>query len=714
MALTVLQMVPALRGGGVETGTVDLARALTRAGHRAIVVSSGGPLVRELEAAGAIHYTLPVHRKLPWGYPAAAARVAEVIESHGVDVIHARSRVPALIGYWAWRRAAARTGFGEGRRQHLPVFVTTAHGHYATHPFSRVMGWGRRVIANSERIARHMIDDFGVPPDRVRLIPRGVDLSRYPWAPPRPEAPRGEWLIVSVGRLTPLKGHPDLIRAFGVLSKAFPRARLLIAGEAPRRHERYLRTLRNLVAELDLGDRVEFRGHERDVPALLKRADLLVLSSRGEEAFGRVLIEAGAAGVPVIASRVGGVAEVIADHKTGLLVPPRDPMALAQAMTALLKDRKTALAYSRQNRCRVEERYPLSRMVNDTLRVYRESCEGLRILVMKLSAVGDVVLATPSLRALRNRFPKAHITAAVGHPAHELLQRSPYVDDLAVFDRDRDGSLRGMLAFGRRLARAQVDLVVDLQNNRISHWLGLLSGAPLRFGYAGRRWSGLLNHRVRLPDTPLGPVEQQFRLLRLLGIRSACPKTELWLGPSDEARADEILRGAWVARSQPLIVLHPGAGWESKRWPEAHCARLIDLLAERTGGRVVLTGSAEERPLSERIYRKTQAKPILAAGATSLGELAALLKRARVFVGGDTAALHIAAAVGVPTVALFGPTDPARHLPPAERQTVFRKPLPCSPCYRSQCWRKGEGYMECLKSFTPEEAAEAVLGLLRF
>ena len=125
MALTVLQIVPSLTVGGVETGTVDLARSLLAKGHRAIVISSGGLLVEPLEAAGAIHYTLPVHRKNPFGFLALADRVAEVVESHGVDILHARSRVPAVIAFLAWRKVAARVSFRMGEKQRIPVFITT-------------------------------------------------------------------------------------------------------------------------------------------------------------------------------------------------------------------------------------------------------------------------------------------------------------------------------------------------------------------------------------------------------------------------------------------------------------------------------------------------------------------------------------------------------------------------------------------------------------
>ena len=713
MALTILQLVPSLKGGGVETGTVDLARGLIARGHRALVISSGGPLVQELEAMGAIHYTLPIHRKSPWALFPIVRRVAEVVESHGVDVIHARSRVPAIIGYLAWRKVARRVSFRMGGRQRVPCFLTTAHGYYANHPISRIMGWGCLVIANSESVARRMIDNFGVPTEKIRFIPRGVDLDRHPWRPLRQEAPRGEWRVASIGRITPIKGLRELIRSFEVVVKQFPRAELWIVGEAEPKSQGYLAELKLLVQRLGLSERVKFTGHERNVPELLQKVDLVVLSSTGQEAFGRVLIEAGAAGVPVVATRVGGVPEVVLDRKTGLLVPPGDPMALATGITALLKDRALAAELARENRRRAETIYPMSRMVSQTLEVYQEASERLRILVMKLSATGDVVLITPSLRALRQRFPQAHITVLTSRQNSELLNRCPYLDDLVVFDRRQDGSPAGLLRMGKRLRWAQVDLVVDFQNNRISHWLGRLSGAPQRYGFAGRRWSWLLSHRAVEPEGTLPPVEHQFCLLQWLGIEQASMHLELWLGPSDEARIDGLIQEAWIAENQPLVAVHPGSRWISKRWPAERYAELIDRLAVVAKVRVILTGSEGERPLCDQIHRAAKSKPILAAGYTSLNELAALMRRCRVLISGDSAPLHIAAAAGTPIVALFGPTDPIRHCPPSQQQRVFRVDLPCSPCYHRTCPRTGSGYMECMISISAEEVAEAVIHFLK-
>ena len=164
--MNVLQLVPKLNIGGVEKGTVEIARALVLNGHKAVVVSGGGPFEKKLAASGARHYTLPVGKKNPFAMVYCYFRIRRIIRKENIDIIHGRSRVPALIGYLAARRE---------RR----TFITTAHGQYKRHLISRVMGWGKVVIVASEAMARHMHENFGVVRDKIIIIPRGVNLDRF-------------------------------------------------------------------------------------------------------------------------------------------------------------------------------------------------------------------------------------------------------------------------------------------------------------------------------------------------------------------------------------------------------------------------------------------------------------------------------------------------------------------------------------------------------
>jgi len=717
--MKVLQIIPQLEVGGVETGTLDVAQGLIQRGHQALVISSGGALVPRLEQLGARHDRLPVHRKHPVRIWAMAREVARIVAQEQVDVIHARSRVPAIIGYLAWRRVARHASWSDGRDR-LPAFVTTCHGFYRPHWFSVPATWGRAVIAASEAMARHLIDQFHVTPEQLRLIPRGVDLAQYPFRDITQDPRRSTWTIGVIGRLTPIKGHPPLFKAMAAVVKLVPKVLLLVIGDAPPEKGPYERELHQLVRHLGLEKVVGFVGRRQDIPQLLATMDLLVMPSTYQEGFGRVLIEAGACGVPVVASRVGGVADVVEDQRTGLLVPPGDPASLSQAIVRLLRDRTVAARLAKTFRRRIERAFNVTQMVERTLAVYREVSSTLHIVVIKLSAVGDVVLITPSLRALRVRFPTAHVTVVVGRESRELLQRCPYLDTLVVFDRERDGTPRGLWRLGARLRRWQVDLVVDLQNNRLSHWLGFLSGAPQRYGHGGRRWSWLLTHRAQepaihppdgRPAPALPPVEHQFRVLQLLGIRGADPRLELWPSEADAQVVRQLLVEAWVPEGAPLVGMHVGGSrrWQSKRWPPEYFAQLIDRLAAERHIRAVLTGARADLDLARQIARLARAKPVMAVGRTSLTELAALIGRCRAFVVPDTAPLHMAAALQIPTVALFGSTDPSRHAMPWATLRVLRQPLWCSPCYRATCYRRGRGHMECMRALTVEMVYDAVL-----
>ena len=214
--MKILQILPELNVGGVETGTLDLAKHLVRLGHKAVVVSAGGALVKELEAIGARHYQLPVHKKSLFYIIRNIPLLAEIINKEEIDIVHARSRVPAWIAYFACRRTKA-------------IFITTCHGYYKKHPFSYVMGWAKRVIVLSNVIARHMIEDFSVPHERIRLVPRSVDLERFKYLDPRAKR-KEDFNVGIIGRITPLKGHRILLKLWRVFPGPFRGLRFGLSG----------------------------------------------------------------------------------------------------------------------------------------------------------------------------------------------------------------------------------------------------------------------------------------------------------------------------------------------------------------------------------------------------------------------------------------------------------------------------------------------------
>lgn len=698
--MKILQILPELNIGGVETGTVDFAKYLTRHGHEAVVVSHGGGLVPELEEAGIKHYTLAVHKKSFWAILKSIKALEKIIRDEKVDIVHARSRVPAWIAFFACRRTKT-------------PFLTTCHGHYGTHFFSRVMSWPKLMVVPSEVIGRHMISDFGVEPQNIRVIPRSVDVEKFD-VPRESPASKPELIITIIGRITPLKGHIYFLKAMAKVIRTLPHAKAWIVGDAPAKKSYYREELQVLVRRLGLTDYVEFLGNRRDIPEILAKTDCLVMSSIAEESFGRVILEAQASGVPVVSTKVGGVVEIIDDGTTGLLVLPKDIDEMARCIIKVLKDKKLSENLTLQAKKKIEEKFLLSHMAEKTLTVYGELLKSQNILIIKLSSIGDVVLITASLKAIREKYPHARISCVVGKESREILQRCPYIDELIVDDyKGRDKGLRGLFKVAARLRRLKIDKIIDFQNNRRSHLLAALSFPLESYGYHNKKLGFLLTNRIKDKFGAMSPVSHQFQILRMLNIElKEGTRLELWPSQDHERYAGELLESQWLADYPRIVGINIAASekWVTKNWPLAHIARLCDILSAKNI-RVIITGTQKDQNTVEELVHMTKAKPAVFAGKTDVLQLASLIKRCHAYVTPDSAPMHIAAAVKTPFVALFGPTNAIRHLPPADCFSVLKKDLPCAPCYNARhCKIQTHA---CMNDITPEEVAREIEKLMR-
>jgi glycosyltransferase involved in cell wall biosynthesis len=371
-APAVMQVLPRLETGGVERGTVDITTALTAAGRRAIVVSAGGPMVREIERAGGVHITLPVDSKNPLTMRKNVAALTEVIADNNVGLVHARSRAPA----WSALPAAERSN--------VP-FITTFHGTYnfsnpAKKAYNAIMAKGERVIAISEFIGRHVAEQYDVPEDRIRVIPRGIDLDAF-----NPEAVSAErmiqlaqaWrlpddspVVMLPGRLTRWKGQSVLIEAARRLAR--PDVRVLLVGDDQGRTG-YREELESQIGRIGAEGIIHLTGPCRDMAAAYMLADVVVSASTDPEAFGRVAAEAHAMGRPVIASDHGGARETVIAGETGWLVPPGDADALAQTLrTALTMTGEERETVARRAIAHIRDNYTKPQMCAATLAVYDE------------------------------------------------------------------------------------------------------------------------------------------------------------------------------------------------------------------------------------------------------------------------------------------------------------------------------------------------------
>jgi glycosyltransferase involved in cell wall biosynthesis len=358
--LSVLQMLPALDGGGVEQGTMEIAGALHRAGHQALVMSAGGRMVPALEALGAEHFQWRVDSKRPWTFRLVRP-LQKFLRERQVDVLHLRSRMPAWIGWMAWR------GMPVNER---PRLVTTVHGFYSVNRYSAIMTRGERTIAVSNAIRDHILTRYpAVEPERLVVIPRGVDPAlfnttftpsaqwRKQWDAQFPQT-KGKQLVTLIGRLTRLKGHEDFITLVRRLCEAgVPIHGVVVGGEHPGRVS-YAKSIRKMARYLP----VTFTGHRTDAREIMSHCDLVVSLSAQPESFGRTVVEALSLGTPVLGYDHGGVGEILANIYPDGRVALGDIEALTKhAIKALSDPIPTPITHP----------YHLDNMLNATLDVYR-------------------------------------------------------------------------------------------------------------------------------------------------------------------------------------------------------------------------------------------------------------------------------------------------------------------------------------------------------
>ena len=367
--LKVLQLLPALDSGGVERGTLEIARALVAAGHESVVLSKGGRLVEQLQREGSRHIARDLGRKSPATFLHYRA-LRTLFEQERFDVIHARSRLPAWVAWLAWR------GMPAGTRPH---FVTTVHGMHSVSRYSAIMCAGERVIAVSDTVRDYIRTHY--PPsrwphladERITVIPRGIDPAEFP----RDHQPSAEWLarfhaefpqiagrkvLTLPGRLTRLKGHHDFITLVGKLvADGRDVVGLIVGGEDPKRPG-YAKEIRERVQAEGLGERIVFTGHRSDVREIYAVSDCVLSLSSTPESFGRTVLEPLAMGRPVVGYAHGGVAEILAELFPHGAVAKGDVGAATLRADAVLKGKTPAVLPN--------TRFLLERMQSSTLSLY--------------------------------------------------------------------------------------------------------------------------------------------------------------------------------------------------------------------------------------------------------------------------------------------------------------------------------------------------------
>ncbi len=351
--------------GGISSYLLTLSRGLMSQGHEVFALTSGGDLVEKFESAGGKHFAFGFRVKSD-GDPRIYFSLphAKAFAQIKVDIIHSNTRATQIMGSSYSRRLGA-------------PHVSTCHGFFKPRFFRRIFPcWGKRVVAISRPVEEHLIRDFHVDPSKVVLIPNGIDLAEFsiPTKEAR-EAKRRQYnisggpIVGIIARLSDVKGHVYLIKAFKDVLERFPSAKLLIVGEGSEE-----KNLRRLVNDLQLSSHVTFFKIVDRTAEMMPLFDVFVMPSL-QEGLGLSVMEAQAMGLPVVASRVGGLPDLIEHNRTGVLVEPQNSQTLACAITTVLENPAKAWDMGRSARIFIEKHYGAHQMVQKTTQLYESVIE---------------------------------------------------------------------------------------------------------------------------------------------------------------------------------------------------------------------------------------------------------------------------------------------------------------------------------------------------
>ena len=328
-----------------------------------------------------------------------------------------------------------------------------------------------------------------------------------------------------------------------------------------------------------------------------------------------------------------------------------------------------------------------------------------KILVIRVDGIGDLLNSTPAISLLRENYPSAEITVLARPLNAPVLIGNPDVDRILTFARDGEcRSLKARLQFYRKLRREQFQLVVAMQTAMWSHLVAFLSGAPHRLGRYQKRFRSTLTHawHGKYPKGETHEVDRNLELVRLICEGEGTRSLKFYLSPDEITEAKNHLASLEIEADAFLIGIHPGGSSFDKRWPEKRYAELADRLAQQYNATVLLLHGPGEAALARNIQQAMQSPAIVHAPET-IRELGALLSCCNLVVCNDSGPMHLAAALDVPMVAIFGPTDHVAWHPLSENASIVRRDMPCWPCSAHKCkigW-------ECTKKLPVEPVWDA-------
>ena len=746
--LDILHLIDSAGLAGGERYLLDLIRCSGPPFRHRVVLYRPGPLEEMLEQEGIAVTRIPMTGRFSLS---ALTRVRRILCRKRIPILHSHGYRSNLLG-----RLAV---IGTAARQIVTVHVSL-YDYVDTPPFLRRIYLGiermtspltAKYICISQAMRKDLLR-MGIPEAKLVLIPNGVDLERFHFRPADEALRRAlgvqgrSPIIGTAGRMVTEKSQADLIDALPVLRQRWPGLCCLFIGDGPLRP-----ALEERAGRLGLSDACLFTGTRRDIAELYSLLDLFVLPSR-REPFGLVLLEAMASQVPVVATAAGGPLDLIHSGANGLLVAPSDARELASGIEFLLGNPEQAKAMALQGYETVRKGYRIqdtARSIGDLYRAQApsspvhanprghgrdvslahpqrplsnsEAFDGTKILVVLIAGIGDMIMASPGFRAIRNGHPEAKICLLTSTDALPIARHYPVLDEVIPFPiRELRNRRRHLLDVARllwTLRKRRFDAAVNLF--RVGSWQGALKMGMLFLALGAKKRIGHARSGFGLFLTDAAPAENFTNRHVVEAIGDIASKT----GGVHDGRGIEVFWSATAnAKWDPffdslngeiLVGIHPGGDRETKRWPPKRFAAVASSLAAHYSARIILLGGPTDVLLVEGIAKGLahSGRVTNLAGKIPLDELPYLIHRLNLLICNDSGPMHIAAATKTPLVAIFGPGDPTLNSPftDPEGYRIVRKEVPCHrPCELKIC-----PHLSCLDLISPEEVISACTEILK-
>lgn len=632
-------------------GTIDLAKCLARHGHRCIVASSRNLALLAYDTSGVAFEALASKGRGGWQHRQNYYTIRAIIKKNNIEIIHAHSPLMSWLALFA------------GRAENVP-YVSTCHDFYAPGCLHESLVLGKYVIVQHEAMGGYLAEAFGVPPESLRFIRQRIDLDAFEFRAPDTRS-KTDFTIALTLPLRPSAGYESFLTGMVKATRIIPNLKILIADNMPQSQCQYKKDLMLFIRGLGLEGHVAFFDASRFDLSVASRCNIVAAPCSRETACTRPLLEAFAYGTPVIASRVAGIAEMIDDTATGILLPVDDHNAFSEAVVQLLRDFVRARTLAFAARRKAQEEHDIGSTIDDFIHVYQQAIQHKRILVINLGTIAETMWSMPALRLLKKQMPDACIANLSRASLRSLFVRCPFVDEATAYDSSR--RTKGIVDFmriARLLRRGRFDVAVDFTNTFSTQFLSYASLAPERYGYRNTILKRLVNRGIQRADAAmLHPCDQRLLMIRPLVGADVKEQTLAFLpSPEEAAFVDRLFEEHWVGAPKVIGVdiSSPRSLFTNETWLDSF-AYLCDMLAHNDM-RVVVVGLDVDAAKKNAFTQRIQSKPILALGDISPRQFISLIERCSLYIGSNRELLQLAMALHIPSLALSAAKKPRQRL----------------------------------------------------